>query len=1166
MTAALSSLRCRVAIGLALLCLLLPATGAIASPAGTALWDEEGELVLGGITDTYPGMFSRHSVGTTICSDGEGGLIGAAITGDWLVTPFDLRIQRLDYLGNMMWNDPNGLVLTGWMASATGPPHVVSDRNGGAWVAWADDRGAAPGVYVQRVDHDGSFIFSANGLRVSDGDADSQGNDDVDVEVTNSGKLLLAYWDGGLRLQRVALDGTLEWGTGGIAVTTDTGHGRLDLAVWGEAAVVVWESGRAGQAGATSIFANRVDAAGATLWGADGVLVFSAAGVTPDVTHTVWDGNSVFVSWEQNRSVWFDIHAQRLDASGVPQWGSTGTGRTVLYAMDTPYDETGEGSRPLPQIVGDEAGGCVIAWEDGRDYDNGTSPTFHREDIYAQRLAADGTALWTTNGEPLYTMNGRQIDVRLIPDGAHGAIVAFADFLDVDFDITALRVDASGTRLWYKWISSVWGDNGGDYEPVVAPDDAHGLLCGWRRDDGGNDFYGTHRTLDGSMFTPRITVTAPNGGELLMSRQTFEITWTTTIGGDVRIEYSKGSGTRTTVVASTANDGAYAWTVPDDPSSQVKVHVSDAADGSPADSSDAYFTICAGLAAGATDYGADVAVADVDRDGVLDLLAVHRSTSPFNLYVLPGRGSGGVGDGTFGHPAGYLVGAAGNALTTGDFNEDGYMDVAVATKTGLRVLLGTAAGGFGLAVPYASGGAFSDVLSADFDEDGIADLAAAGGDSVAVLLGGGSGGKGSGLFAAAVRFGAGTGASHLAAGDFDEDGRLDLAVTDNGSAGVSVLLGNGSGPVGDGTFAAPASYAAGAGPWGLATGDFDEDGILDLAVANADDHSLSVLLGNGSGGTGDGTFAPPVTYSFTKPALVPRNLVVADSDGDGIADLLMACQEVDAHGSTMGGVALLRGGGTGGAGDGTFGSPILYRSGDAPEAVVVSDFDEDGACDAAVVNSGDLDDNLTVMLAGDCGLGLSPAVEVVAPNGGESWQVGDEETFSWTRGAGVIAVNLDLSRDGGLIWETVATNLTGTSWAWTVTDPPTTTALARIYDPTAPQRTDAGDATFVVWAAGVDVLPGVPARAAFTPGRPNPFRDEVRFVLAAPRAARVRVGVYDLAGRCVRTLLEGELGAGEHPVAWDGRDATGAEAGTGVYFVRARWGDFEAVRRTVRIR
>src|SRR6266568_5003454 len=90
------------------------------------------------------------------------------------------------------------------------------------------------------------------------------------------------------------------------------------------------------------------------------------------------------------------------------------------------------------------------------------------------------------------------------------------------------------------------------------------------------------------------------------------------------------------------------------------------------------------------------------------------------------------------------------------------------------------------------------------------------------------------------------GPSYIAEGDFNGDGKLDLAVTNYGDNSVSVLLGNG-----DGTFQAARTFPVGIHPGLVAVGDFNGDGKPDLAVSSVGDNTVSVFLGNG-----DGTFLP----------------------------------------------------------------------------------------------------------------------------------------------------------------------------------------------------------------------------------------------------------------------------------------------------------------------
>ena len=238
-----------------------------------------------------------------------------------------------------------------------------------------------------------------------------------------------------------------------------------------------------------------------------------------------------------------------------------------------------------------------------------------------------------------------------------------------------------------------------------------------------------------------------------------------------------------------------------------------------------------------------VAVGDFNGDGKPDLAVANYYSN--NVTVLLGNG-----DGTFG--AARVVQTFGTSMSpicvsVGDVNGDRKDDLAVCTVgvSAVTVLLGDGLGNFGSPQTFTFAGDPESIAIRDFNGDGILDLAVANDDTagtVAMLLG-----NGDGTFKPAQKYQAGgSNSESVAAGDFNRDGRLDVAVANAGSNTVSVLLGNGNG-----TFQAAQVFAVGTKPEFVVAGDVNGDGILDLAVANLNSGTVTVLFGNG-----DGTFQP----------------------------------------------------------------------------------------------------------------------------------------------------------------------------------------------------------------------------------------------------------------------------------------------------------------------
>jgi hypothetical protein len=263
----------------------------------------------------------------------------------------------------------------------------------------------------------------------------------------------------------------------------------------------------------------------------------------------------------------------------------------------------------------------------------------------------------------------------------------------------------------------------------------------------------------------------------------------------------------------------------------------------------------------------------------------------------------------------------------------------------VSVLLGNGNGTFQPQVSYAAGGAPTGIVVADFNGDGIADLAitnfveVAGAGTISVLLG-----NGDGTFQNLVSYGVGAFPAGIAVADFNGDGITDLAVTNSGGGTgntVGVLLGNG-----DGTFQQQQTYTTGTNPYGIAVGDFNGDGIVDLAVTNSNADTVGVLLGKG-----DGTFQPQQTYPT---GATPVGVAIADFNGDGTADL--AVTNNNANSSTVG--VLL------GNGDGTFQPQQIYTVGSSPVGIAAADFNGDGVPDLAAANEFATPPSVSILLGG----------------------------------------------------------------------------------------------------------------------------------------------------------------------------------------------------------
>jgi hypothetical protein len=261
---------------------------------------------------------------------------------------------------------------------------------------------------------------------------------------------------------------------------------------------------------------------------------------------------------------------------------------------------------------------------------------------------------------------------------------------------------------------------------------------------------------------------------------------------------------------------------------------------------------------------------DLNNDGVPDLAIADEIGQTICILLNKADGTG-----TFKPAVLYAAGMAPRGIAGGDLRGIGIIDLVVANNLGgnASVFLGNGDGTFQPFVNYNADVNPKSVALGLLNNDNHLDLVVANHNTndVSVLLG-----NGDGTFQTAVNYPVGIDPRHVLIFDFNKDGKMDLVTANGGESTISVLYGNG-----DGTFQPQIKYTANASPRWLAVADYNNDGFLDVATSNYDGQNVSVLLGTGIATSGQG-FLAHQDYVVGKN---PTGLVAGDFNGDGLPDI-----------------------------------------------------------------------------------------------------------------------------------------------------------------------------------------------------------------------------------------------------------------------------------------
>jgi hypothetical protein len=308
---------------------------------------------------------------------------------------------------------------------------------------------------------------------------------------------------------------------------------------------------------------------------------------------------------------------------------------------------------------------------------------------------------------------------------------------------------------------------------------------------------------------------------------------------------------------------------------------------------------------------------DFNEDGFIDIATSNFSTSSISIRLGSATGFTSAPDFSVGN-----IGPLG--MKAADFNGDGHDDLAIAgfNADSVRIKLGDGTGNFTGLIKIAVGVEPFQIADGDFDGDGVLDLAVSnnGGNTISLLKGDGTGG-----FTNLSTTTVGNEPLFIEAGYINADAHLDVVVGNQSSNTLSICYGNGSG-----SFSSVSTLTAGTGPNGIALADFDNNGQTDIAVANNLSDNLTIFLQNTPGVFSNSTYTV---------GDAPVGLDVGDLNGDAYPDLVVVNSD-DNNVRVYAGSA-----------NGSFSSITAYSTTFSPVPVRIADLDQDGKMDLITLNT-----------------------------------------------------------------------------------------------------------------------------------------------------------------------------------------------------------------------
>jgi hypothetical protein len=380
------------------------------------------------------GTFVWDGPGTT-ASDGAGGEISVGnvhTSGNW-----DIVAQRIDIHGNQLWG-PDGVLVCAAVGDQVNPK-VIADGVGGAICVWDDRRNGPLGdIYAQRMNASGTMLWTNNGVAAcADPAAQALGSCLSD----NAGGVVLAWDDGrngntDIYVQRISGSGTVLWAPNGnpfVVTPANEMFGQI-VASGINGAIVTWVIATSlsptwppNMGDHYDVYTRRLDFGGIPDWPANVPVCIADGSRLPRAAVSDGAGGTIIALYD-NRYGNTDLFLSRIDRFGNRTWGAGGIPLCTTV-----------GEQLEPCMAADGAGGVIAAWSDQRGRTGA--------DIYAGHVDALGNALWTPNGIPVCTALNNQSNPDMVADEVGGVVIAWEDSRNGNSLVFAQRLDAA-TGEW----------------------------------------------------------------------------------------------------------------------------------------------------------------------------------------------------------------------------------------------------------------------------------------------------------------------------------------------------------------------------------------------------------------------------------------------------------------------------------------------------------------------------------------------------------------------------------------------------------------------------------------------------------------------------------------------------------------------------------------------